>query len=57
MSLEQRLIYGAIVAVVVFFVGIALQVGGAWWVNLIYSVLMGAFAVIAVTVATRLGKR
>ena len=57
MSLRQRLIYGAVMAAAVFFVGIALQVGGSVWVNLAFALAMGAFAVLAVSVAGRIGKR
>lgn len=57
MSSRQRLIYGLAMAAAVFFVGLVLQVGGAWWVNAIFAIAMGGFAYLASGFATRLGGR
>ena len=57
MSHRQRLIYGIAMAAAVFFVGLALQVGGAWWVNAIFAVAMGGFAYLASGVAAKLAGR
>ena len=57
MTQRQRLLYGLAMAAVVFFVGIALQVGGAWWVNAIFAIAMGGFAYLAAGLATKLSGR
>lgn len=57
MTQRQRLIYGAVMAAVVFFVGLVLQVGGALWVNALFALAMGGFAYIATGVAGRLSGR
>lgn len=56
MTLRQKLIYGAVMAVAVFFVGQVVLAVGSLLVNLIFAVAMGAFAFVAVTFATRLSK-
>lgn len=53
MSRRQTYIYGIVVAVAVFFVGWSTGMGGSFLPNLIFSILVGGFAVIAVTVAMK----
>ena len=57
MTGRQRLLYGVLVALAVFFAGAVLGVGGALWVNAIFALAMGGFAVVAVTVAARMAGR
>ena len=57
MTQRQRLIYGLAMAAVVFFVGLVLQVGGAWWINAIFAIAMGGFAYFASGIATKLSGR
>jgi uncharacterized membrane protein len=57
MNSRQKLIYGAVMALVVFFTGqIVLQVGSLV-INIVFALLMGAFAILAVTVAARIAGR
>ncbi len=57
MSLGQRVIYGAVMALAVFFVGQVVLSVGTLIMNLVFALAMGAFAIIAVTVATRMAGR
>lgn len=54
MTLGQRIIYGAIVAAVVFFVGHIVLRAGSFLVDLIFAILMGLLAIFAVSVAARI---
>jgi len=44
--MTQAAIYGAVVAAVVFFIGLTTGMGGALIPNLIFSALMGVFAAV-----------
>ena len=58
MTWNQRLIYGAVMAFVVFFVGEFVLGAGTFAINVIFGIAMGAFAVVAVTLAARIaGKK
>ena len=54
MTPRERIIYGAIVALVVFFVGHIVLAVGSLLVNVLFAILMGAFAILAVSIATRI---
>ena len=57
MTWNQRLIYGAVMALVVFFVGEFVLGAGTFLINVIFAIAMGAFAVVAVTLAARIAGR
>lgn len=57
MTLRQRLIYGATVAFVVFFLGEFVFGAGTFAINVGFGLAMGAFAVLAVTLAVRIADR
>ena len=57
MTLRQRLIYGATVAFVVFFLGEFVFGAGTFAINVLFGIAMGAFAVVAVTLAARFSGR
>ncbi len=57
MTKQQSLIYGAIVAVAVFFVGWSTGMGGSFLPNLIFSLLVGVLAIVAVRIVTKFAKR
>lgn len=44
--IRQSAIYGAVVAVAVFFIGITTGMGGSLIADLIFSALMGVFAAV-----------
>ncbi|MFK7943506.1 MAG: hypothetical protein AB8B85_11415 [Paracoccaceae bacterium] len=57
MSWNQRLIYGAVMAFVVFFVGEFVLGAGTLAINIVFAAAMGLFAMLAVTLATRFSER
>ena len=60
MTFQQRIIYGLVMAAAVFFVGHIVLAVGSLLINLVFAIAMGAFAVVAVTLALRMsggGKR
>lgn len=44
--IRQSAIYGAVVAIAVFFIGVTTGMGGATAFDLIFSALMGVFAAV-----------
>ena len=52
MTMNQRLIYGALMAVVVLFVGQFVLAVGSFLLNVVFAIAMGVFAIIAVSIAT-----
>lgn len=57
MTFRQKLIYGAVMALVVFFVGQVVLAVGSLVVNLIFAIAMGVFAIIAVSVAAGIANK
>ena len=57
MNGRQKLIYGAVMALAVFFVGHIVLSVGTLLLNIIFALAMGLFAVLAVTVAFRIAGR
>lgn len=57
MTMNQRLIYGALMAVVVFFVGQFVLAVGSFLLNVVFAIAMGVFAIIAVSIATGMAGR
>ncbi|MEO1492953.1 MAG: hypothetical protein AAFV19_12445 [Pseudomonadota bacterium] len=57
MTLRQRLIYGAMVTFVVFFLGEFVFGAGTLLINLGFGIAMGAFAIVMVTLAARIAAR
>lgn len=53
MDKRQSIIYGAVVAVVIFFVGWSTGLGGSVLPNFIFSVLMGILAMIIIRIFTK----
>ena len=53
MDKKQSIIYGAVVGVVIFFVGWSTGLGGSVLPNFIFSVLMGILAMIVVRIFTK----
>jgi len=53
MDKRQSIIYGAVVGVVIFFVGWSTGLGGSVLPNFIFSVLMGILAMIVVRIFTK----
>lgn len=56
MSFKQTIIYGIVVASVIFFIGLITGMGGDFWPNIIFSGLMGVLAVIAIRVLLKIQK-
>ena len=54
MSFKQTIIYGIVVASVIFFIGLITGMGGDFWPNIIFSGLMGVLAVIAIRVLLKI---
>ena len=54
MTPKQRIIYGLVMALAVFFVGHVVLAVGSLLINLIFAIAMGVFAIFAVSVATKL---
>jgi hypothetical protein len=57
MTLRQKLIYGAVMAVAVFFVGQVVLAVGSLLINLVFAIAMGAFAILAVSFATSMANK
>ena len=57
MTLRERIIYGAVVAAVVFVLGEFVLGAGTLAVNVVFAVAMGVFAIILVTLGARLTRR
>lgn len=53
---SQPVKYGLVTAVAIFAVGWITGMGGSFWPNLGFSVLMGLFAAVCFTFATRIGR-
>ena len=53
MDKRQSIIYGAVVGVVIFFVGWSTGLGGSILPNFIFSVLMGILAMIIIRIFTK----
>ena len=53
MDRKQSIIYGAVVAVVIFFVGWSTGMGGSVLPNFVFSVLMGILAMIIIRIFTK----
>ena len=53
MDKKQSIIYGAVVGVVIFFVGWSTGLGGSVLPNFIFSVLMGILAMIIIRIFTK----
>ena len=53
MDKRQSIIYGAVVGVVIFFVGWSTGLGGSVLPNFIFSVLMGILAMLVIRVYTK----
>ena len=53
MDKRQSTIYGAVVGVVIFFVGWSTGLGGSVLPNFIFSVLMGILAMIIIRIFTK----
>ena len=53
MDKRQSIIYGAVVSVVIFFVGWSTGLGGSVLPNFIFSVLMGILAMIIIRIFTK----
>ena len=57
MTLRERIIYGAVVAAVVFLLGEFVLGAGTLVVNVVFSLIMGIFAIIMVTLAAKFTNR
>ena len=57
MTLQQRLIYGLVMAAVVFFVGQIVLSVGTLLINIVFALAMGVFAIFLVTLAAKFSKR
>lgn len=55
--MSQPVIYGAVVAAAIFFVGWSTGMGGSFWPNLGFSLLMGVFAGVLFVFAKRMTGR
>ena len=53
MDKRQSMIYGAVVGVVIFFIGWSTGLGGSVLPNFIFSVLMGILAMIIIRIFTK----
>ncbi len=53
---RDTLIYGAVAAVAVFFIGWTTGMGGTFLANLIFSILMGVFAAAMFVLVKKYGK-
>ena len=49
--------YGALTGAAIFFVGWITGMGGSFWPNLIFSILMGIFAGVCFKIAVKIGGR
>lgn len=57
MTFKQRLIYGALMAVVVFVLGQFVLAVGSFLLNIVFAIAMGLFAIVAVSIATGMAGR
>ncbi len=57
MTFKQRLIYGALMAVVVFVLGQFVLTVGSFLLNIVFAIAMGLFAIVAVSIATGMAGR
>ncbi len=57
MTLGPRIIYGAVLAAAIFFVGQFVLAAGSFLINLVFAIVMGAVAIAAITVAMRMSGR
>ena len=57
MNNKQGIIYGVVVALVIFFVGWSTGMGGTTLPNIAFSTLMGILATIIIRVFTKLAKK
>lgn len=57
MTLRERIIYGAVVAAVVFLLGEFVLGAGTLVVNVVFGLAMGIFAMIMVTLAAKFTRR
>ncbi|MDG2096569.1 MAG: hypothetical protein P8J83_03730 [Paracoccaceae bacterium] len=53
MDKKQSIIYGAVVGVVIFFVGWSTGLGGSLMPNFIFSVVMGILAMVVIRIFTK----
>ena len=53
MDKKQSIIYGAVVGVVIFFVGWSTGLGGSLMPNFIFSVVMGILAMVLIRIFTK----
>ena len=54
---RNPLIYGTVVFVAIFFVGLVTGMGGSFLPNLIFSILAGVFAAFCFSLVTKVGKK
>ena len=52
---REAAVYGAVVALALFFVGWITGMGGAFWANALFSLAMGVFAAILFLLVKRYG--
>ncbi len=57
MTLRERIIYGAVVAAVVFLLGEFVLGAGTLVVNVVFGLAMGIFAMVMVTLAAKFTRR
>ena len=57
MNNKQGIIYGVVVALVIFFVGWSTGMGGTTLPNIAFSILMGILATFIIRVFTKLAKK
>jgi hypothetical protein len=53
MDKKQSILYGAVVGVVIFFVGWSTGLGGSLMPNFIFSVVMGILAMVVIRIFTK----
>lgn len=54
---HNSLIYGTVVFAAIFFTGWITGMGGSFIPNLVFSILMGAFAAVCFLIVTKYGKK
>lgn len=57
MTLQQRIIYGLVMAAAVFFVGQFVLSVGTLLINILFALAMGVFAIFMVTLAAKFSNR
>ena len=57
MTLQQRIIYGLVMAAAVLFLGQFVLSVGSLLINIVFALAMGVFAIFLVTLATKFSKR